>query len=82
MLAVRGKSRRGIRPSLHPGGLHPGGLRCDSVTYSRYAPSVAPCPAGAGTVSVLARLSPRTARLPKKEDPIPFSRVVLQTASW
>ena len=31
---ARGKSRHGIRPSLHPGG-----LRCDSVTYSRYAPS-------------------------------------------
>ena len=33
-IAARGKSRHGIRPSLHPGG-----LRCDSVTYSRYAPS-------------------------------------------
>ena len=33
-LPARGKSRHGIRPSLHPGG-----LRCDSVTYSRYAPS-------------------------------------------
>ena len=33
-LTARGKSRHGIRPSLHPGG-----LRCDSVTYSRYAPS-------------------------------------------
>ncbi len=32
-LAARGKSRHGIRPSLHPGG-----LRCDSITYSRYAP--------------------------------------------
>ena len=34
VLTARGKSRHGIRPSLHPGG-----LRCDSVTYSRYAPS-------------------------------------------
>ena len=34
ILTARGKSRHGIRPSLHPGG-----LRCDSVTYSRYAPS-------------------------------------------
>ncbi len=33
-LSARGKSRHGIRPSLHPGG-----LRYDSVTYSRYAPS-------------------------------------------
>ena len=33
-ISARGKSRHGIRPSLHPGG-----LRCDSVTYSRYAPS-------------------------------------------
>ena len=33
-LPARGKSRHGIRP-----GLHPGGLRCSSVTYSRYAPS-------------------------------------------
>ena len=33
-LPARGKSPPGIRPSLHPGG-----LRCDSVTYSRYAPS-------------------------------------------
>ena len=33
-MPARGKSRHGIRPSLHPGG-----LRCDSVTYSRYAPS-------------------------------------------
>ena len=33
-ITARGKSRHGIRPSLHPGG-----LRCDSVTYSRYAPS-------------------------------------------
>ena len=33
-LTARGKSRHGIRP-----GLHPGGLRCSSVTYSRYAPS-------------------------------------------
>ena len=30
---ARGKSRHGIRP-----GLHPGGLCCDSGTYSRYAP--------------------------------------------
>ena len=29
------------------------GLRCSSVTYSRYAPSSAPCPAGAAPVSVL-----------------------------
>ena len=28
-LSARGKSRHGIRPSLHPGG-----LRCDSVTCS------------------------------------------------
>ncbi len=34
LLAARGKSRHGIRPSLHPGG-----LCCDSATYSRYAPS-------------------------------------------
>ena len=34
LLTARGKSRHGIRPSLHPGG-----QRCDSVTYSRYAPS-------------------------------------------
>ena len=34
LLTARGKSPHGIRPSLHPGG-----LRCDSVTYSRYAPS-------------------------------------------
>ena len=33
-ITARGKSRHGIRPSLHPGG-----LRCDSFTYSRYAPS-------------------------------------------
>ena len=33
-LTARGKSRRGIRPSLHPGG-----LRCYRLTYSRYAPS-------------------------------------------
>ena len=32
-VTARGKSRHGIRPSLHPGG-----LRCDSGTYSRYAP--------------------------------------------
>ena len=32
-ISARGKSRHGIRPSLHPGG-----LRCDSGTYSRYAP--------------------------------------------
>ena len=32
-LTARGKSRHGIRPSLHPGG-----LRCDSGTYSEYAP--------------------------------------------
>ena len=32
-LAARGKSHHGIRPSLHPGG-----RRCDSGTYSRYAP--------------------------------------------
>ncbi len=32
-MTARGKSRHGIRPSLHPGG-----LRCDSGTYSRYAP--------------------------------------------
>ena len=32
-VSARGKSRHGIRPSLHPGG-----LRCDSGTYSRYAP--------------------------------------------
>ena len=56
-LAARGKSRHGIRPSLHPGG-----LRCYRLTYSRYAPSEAPGPAGAGPVSVLAGLSPRTAR--------------------
>ena len=33
VVAARGKSRHGIRPFLHPGG-----LRCDSGTYSRYAP--------------------------------------------
>ena len=32
-LTARGKSHHGIRPSLHPGG-----RRCDSGTYSRYAP--------------------------------------------
>ena len=32
-LTARGKSRHGIRPSLHPGG-----RRCDSGTYSWYAP--------------------------------------------
>ena len=32
-LTARGKSRHGIRPSLHPGG-----LRCYGRTYSRYAP--------------------------------------------
>ena len=37
---------------------HPGGLCCSSVTYSRYGPSAAPCPAGAAPVSVLAGLSP------------------------
>ena len=65
-LTARGKSRHGIRPSLHPGG-----LRCYRLTYSRYAPSEAPCPAGAETVSVLARLSPRTVNvyMPQPEDP-------------
>ena len=32
-LAARGKSRHGIRPSLRPAAA----VRCDSVTYSRYA---------------------------------------------
>ena len=34
-LTARGKSRHGIRPSLRPAFA----VRCDSVTYSRYAPS-------------------------------------------
>ena len=33
VISARGKSHHGIRPSLHPGG-----RRCDSGTYSRYAP--------------------------------------------
>ena len=55
-LTARGKSRHGIRPSLHPGG--------DTLLSAHILPGcsrIAPGPAGAGTVSVLAGLSPRTA---------------------
>ena len=47
------------------------GLRCDSVTYSRCPPSVAPCPAGTGTVSVLAGLSLQTVEAAFTADGVP-----------
>ena len=72
-LTARGKSRHGIRPSLHPGG-----LRCYSAHILPVCSLNAPCPAGAGTVSVLAGLSPRTVNSPwqksSRHSTVPASR--------
>ena len=50
--AVRGNNPHGIRPSLHPGG---------RALLSAHILAVCSCPAGAGTVSVLARISDQVA---------------------
>ncbi len=72
-LTARGKSRHGIRPSLHRART---ALRFGHLLT--VCSLIARCPAGPGTVSVLAGLSPRTVNSPwqksSRHSTVPASR--------